>query len=88
MYGRPHGNLELDPAVRENYRLPIAEPIERYDDLSEVGTDLLHDRPQLIDFVLRQSGWDPDDFTCFRAVVQYPPMPCTVMMRYALPLRP
>lgn len=88
VYGRPHGSLELDPAVRENYRLPIEGTIERFDDLDEVGTELVHDRPRLIQSVLQAGKWDAEDFTLFRATVQYPPMPSTVMMRYALPLRP
>jgi hypothetical protein len=88
VYGRPHGNLDLDPVMRENYRLPIEGSIERFDDLSEVGTELVHDRPQMIDLVLRSYRLDPDDFTLFRAIVQYPPMPSTVMVRYVLPLRP
>ena len=89
VYGRPFGNLGLDPVTRENFRLPIDEPIGRIDlGRGSVASDLLPDQQRLVDTVFEQAGWSADDFVCFRAVVPYPPMPSTVMMRYRLPRAP
>jgi hypothetical protein len=37
VYGRPFGGTALDPATRENYRLPIDEPIIRMDPSRDSG---------------------------------------------------
>ena len=89
VYGRPFGNLGLDPVTRENFRLPIDEPIGRIDlGRGSVASDLLPDQQRLVDTVFEQAGWSADDFVCCRAVVPYPPMPSTVRMRYRLPRAP
>jgi hypothetical protein len=89
VYGRPFGGTALDPETRENYRLPIDEPIIRMDPSRDsFTTDLLPDQQRLVDSVFARSGWDRRDFAGFRAVVPYPPMPSTVMIRYALSRAP
>jgi hypothetical protein len=89
VYGRPFGNLVVEDVTRENFRLPIDEPIVRINPaIGSLSSELLPDQRRLIQFVLDRAGWSAKDFVCFRAVVPYPPMPSTVMMRYRLPLAP
>ena len=89
VYGRPHGNSQADPSTRENYRLPIDEPIVRIDPARDgFNSDILPDQPRLVKTVCDRAGWDTREFTGFRVVVPYPPMPSTVMVRYALPRAP
>jgi hypothetical protein len=89
VYGRPFGGTALDPETRENYLLPIDEPIIRMDPARDsFTTDLLPDQQRVVDSVFARSGWDRRDFAGFRAVVSYPPMPSTVMIRYALSRAP
>ena len=66
----------------------VREPepvVVRDDDVETVGENV---GLGLVDTVFEQAGWSADDFVCFRAVVPYPPMPSTVMMRYRLPRAP
>ena len=89
VYGRPFGTFDPDPEVREQYRLPIPVEIERIDPAHEsMESDLVEDRPRLIRTVVERAGWKAEDFVLFRAVVPYPPMPCSVVFRYLLPRKP
>ncbi len=89
VYGRPFGGAALEPATRENYRLPIDEPIVRIDPARDsFATDMLPEQQNLVDAVFARAGWNRRDFSGFRAGVPYPPMPSTVMIRYALSRSP
>lgn len=89
VYGRPFGTFDADPAIRENYRLPIAEPIRRIDPVADgLDSEVLPDLDRLAQVVVRRAGWQLGDFMAFRATVPYPPMPSSVVMRYRLPSRP
>jgi hypothetical protein len=89
VYGRPFGTFDPDPEIRERYRLPISVEIERIDPRAEsMESDLVEDRPRLIRTVVERAGWKAEDFVLFRAVVPYPPMPSSVVLRYPLPPRP
>ena len=89
VYGRPFGTFDADPAIRENYRLPIAEPIERIDPVADgLDCEVLPDLGRLAKAVVERAGWRLHDFIAFRASVPYPPMPSSVVMRYRLPTRP
>ena len=89
VYGRPFGTFDPDPEMRERYRLPIPVEIDRIDPAHEsMDSDLVADRARLIRTVVERAGWTVDDFVLFRAVVTYPPMPCSVVFRYPLPPRP
>jgi len=86
VYGRPFGGASLDPATRDNYRLPIDEPIVRIDPARvSFATDMLPDQHKVVNAVFERTAWNPKEFQGFRAIVSYPPMPSTVMIRYALP---
>lgn len=89
VYGRPFGTFDSDPSVRENYRLPITETIERIDPARQsLDSEALPDRTDLVDLVVRRAGWALGEFMAFRATVAYPPMPSSVLLRYRLPVAP
>ena len=89
VYGRPFGGFDTDLVSREQYRLPIAGAIERIDLLKEsLDTDDLPERTDLATMVVERGGWSLGDFMAFRATVTYPPMPCSIVMRYRLPAAP
>ncbi|MBU3683625.1 MAG: hypothetical protein FGM39_06385 [Phycisphaerales bacterium] len=89
VYGRPFGGLPLDPATREDYRLPIEGSLDRLDPgRGGMASDLVPDQDRVVRVTAERAGWRLEDFTAFRVQVQYPPMPSTVMVRYALPRAP
>ena len=89
VYGRPFGTLPLDHASREHYRLPIEGTLDRLDPAGGgMASDLVPDEDRIVRTTVARAGWRLEDFTAFRVQVQYPPMPSTVMVRYALPRAP
>lgn len=89
VYGRPFGMLALDPATRENYRLPIEERLAHLGALPHgFETPHLPRQAALMEAVFAKGGWNPKDFVAVRLVLQYPPMPSTALVRYRLPTRP
>lgn len=89
VYGRPFGGPSADEATRENHRLPIDEPIERFDPAAGgCACEHLPDWDRLVHAVFARAGWDARDFVGHRVVVPYPPMPSSVMVRYRLPRAP
>lgn len=89
VYGRPFGALALDHATREHYRLPIEGTLDRLDPArGGMASDLVPDEDRIVRSTAARAGWSLEDFTAFRVQVQYPPMPSTVVIRYALPRAP
>lgn len=89
VYGRPFGGLPLDHATREHYRLPIEGTIDLLDPArGGMASDLVPGQDRVVRVTAGRAGWKLEDFTAFRVQVQYPPMPSTVTVRYALPRAP
>ncbi len=89
VYGRPFGGFDMTPSAREHFRLPIAGAIERIDPLHDtLDSQDLPERTELAALVVERAGWSLGDFMAFRATVTYPPMPCSIVMRYRLPTAP
>ncbi len=89
VYGRPFGGSDMTPSAREHFRLPIAGAIERIDPVHDtLDSRDLPERTELAALVVERAGWSLGDFMAFRATVTYPPMPCSIVMRYRLPTAP
>ncbi|MFM9098119.1 MAG: hypothetical protein ACKOQW_07485, partial [Phycisphaerales bacterium] len=89
VYGRPFGTLPLDHATREHYRLPIEGTLDQLDPAGGgMASDLVPEQDRIVRTTVARAGWRIEDFTAIRVHVQYPPMPSTVMVRYALPRAP
>jgi hypothetical protein len=89
VYGRPFGGSDMTPSAREHFRLPIASAIERIDPVHDtLDSRDLPERTELAALVVERAGWSLGDFMAFRATVTYPPMPCSIVMRYRLPTAP
>ncbi len=51
---------------------------------ASLATPLVADYPEIVRAIEARAGWDHADFHCLRLVMEYPPMPSTVVMRYPL----
>ncbi len=66
-------------------RLPISTRVHNLGRDPAVSTPLVKNYDGLIGAAMAGGGWNPADFHCLRLVLEYPPMPSTVTMRYPLP---
>ncbi|MDZ4829573.1 MAG: hypothetical protein SGJ09_05160 [Phycisphaerae bacterium] len=89
VYGRPSGTLSLDPDLRVRQLLPFSERlVELGGSPPQVATPLVPGYEKLVATAFERAGWNPRDFFASRLVLEYPPMPSTVVLRYELPERP
>ena len=86
--GRPLGGLSVDDDRGHQSPLPVELSIADID--SHPSKMTLSDHPQygeMIAAAFARVGWDPSEFVARRLELSYPPMPATVVVRYALPVR-
>lgn len=82
------GSLWGAGAPRGAPALPCAERPHDLGVGAGVSSPLMPDYPELIRMVQQRCGWDHADFRCLRFVMEFPPVPSTVVMRYRLPDAP
>ncbi len=85
VYGRPWGEAGR---TDETSRLPINERIVDLGRGASVATPLSPEYAGVIAQTFASAGWSPADFHCLRLVVEFPPMPSTIAMRFQLERKP
>lgn len=89
LIGRMTGGSALPNARRVDELLPISEEVQEISGgLNAVATPLVARYPDMCEAVYRRMGWDPAAFTCYRLVLEYPPIPASVILRFPLPEAP
>jgi hypothetical protein len=72
----------------ERDRLLVAERLQRLGrGLSRIGTAEVPRYAELVEAVLKRTGWQAEDFDVYRVRMRYPPMPVGVMVRYEMPAK-
>ena len=81
------GGRNLPPRMRPlHQRLPIGATVEHLGRGPAAG--FCAHIPRYVEMTtaaLQRLGWEPDEFEVFRIVLQYPPIPATVVMYHELP---
>ncbi|RMH04202.1 MAG: hypothetical protein D6702_03720 [Planctomycetota bacterium] len=86
LYGRMQGGTALPASRRDPERLPMSETVREISgSLNAVASPLVPRYPDICETVYRRMEWDPEAFTCHRLVMEYPPIPSSVIQRYRLP---
>jgi hypothetical protein len=77
----------ISPTSRdERDRVPVSERIQSLGrGTGRIRTAELPGYGELVDLVMRQTGWNADEFDVFRIRMRYPPIPVSVMVRHSLP---
>jgi hypothetical protein len=52
-----------------------------------VATPHIAEYPRIVESVYDRLGWSAEDFTGYRFVMRYPPIPTLLVLRYDLPER-
>lgn len=80
----------ISPTTRdERDRLPVSERVQSLGrGMGRIRTAELPGYADLVELVMRQSGWNADEFDVFRIRMRYPPIPVSVMVRHSLPAPP
>lgn len=85
IYGRPFAGAEINPRVRDLYKLPIEEVITRIEyGAGAFASDQLPDQERLVQAIFTKGNWRAEEFVGFRVQIPFPPMPSTVTIRYPL----
>jgi hypothetical protein len=95
-----HESMAVDPAVRvlanrrdagswpgddDTSLLPIPEAVHKIGrGASAVTTPAVPDYPEMIEHVMRQLDWDPEEFVLYRTCIEYPVLDSVVWMRFDL----
>lgn len=80
-----HGGAWLGvPEFPESGKLPIHEKPVHLGRGADLSTPLADQYAAVMHTVFERAGWSPQDFYCMRIVVEHPPMPSRVVMRYPL----
>ena len=85
VYGQFWGEMGV---VDDAARLPIHERVVDLGRGASVATPLVNDYTDIIALTFERAGWTPQEFHCLRLVVEYPPVPSTVVMRFDLKAKP
>jgi hypothetical protein len=72
------------PEFPESGRLPIDEKPVHLGRGADLSTPLADQYGAVMHKAFERAGWSPQDFHCLRVVVEHPPMPSRVVMRYPL----
>lgn len=72
------------PEFPESGRLPINERPIHLGRGANLSTPLADQYASVMESVFVRAGWSPQDFHCMRVVVEHPPMPSRVVLRYPL----
>ena len=79
----------LPVAMRDDDRMPVFETVQHLGKgLSGIRTPDVPRYAEMISYVFERLGWEPSRFRVVRARVEYPPVPTTVSVEYALPEKP
>ncbi len=87
--GRLTGDPTLGRDIRPVDRLPMGERVQAIGTgLRVVGTPHVSRYAEICSLVHERMGWDPDDFLCYRLIVEYPPLSSSIFLTFGLPERP
>ena len=77
----------ISPTTRdERDRMAVSERVQSLGrGIGRIRTAELPGYGELVDLVMRQTGWNADDFEVYRIRMRYPPIPVSVMVRHPLP---
>ncbi len=89
LVGRMLGGSALPGTRREHESLPVSEKVQEIGGgLNAIASPLVPRYPDMCEAVHRRMKWDPEDFVTFRVMMEYPPCPASVILRFPLPERP
>lgn len=86
VYGRASGLMDDHERRDERLLLPLTEELRTMRaGLSGLATPLVPRYPELVATAFERGGWDLADFSGWRLMLPFPPMPSTVSVRFKLP---
>lgn len=88
VYGRASGLMDDHERRDERLLLPLTEEVRPLrPGLSSLATPLVPRYPELVSTAFERGGWNIADFSGWRLMLRFPPMPSTVSVRFELPER-
>ncbi len=82
------GELMTQLSRDERDRLPMLEKVQHLGRASDgVQTADAPRYGELVELMIRKSGYSADDFDVYRIRMRYPPMPVSVIVRHELPMK-
>lgn len=82
------GELMTQLSRDERDRLPMLEKIQHLGRASDgVQTADVPRYNEMVDLMIRKSGYTADDFEVYRVRMRYPPMPVSVIVRHEMPTK-
>jgi len=72
------------PEFPDSNRLPIHERLIHLGRRADLSTPVADQYASVMHVVFERAGWSPEDFHCMRMIVEHPPMPSRVVLRYPL----
>lgn len=83
------GELMTQLSRDERDRLPMLEKVQHVGRASDgVHTADVPRHGELLDLMIRKSGYTADDFEVYRVRMRYPPLPVSVIVRHEMPTKP
>jgi hypothetical protein len=82
------GELTTQLSRDERDRVPVPERVQHLGRVSDgIGTADVPRHSELLSFVMKRAGLNPDDFDAYRVRMRYPPLPVSVIVRHEMPVR-
>jgi hypothetical protein len=88
LYSRLFSGVDAEWVAGGSNRLPVTEPVHELGSPPVVATPHIPAYSRLMERVCARLGWELGEFRGYRVVMNYPPIPTVLILRYPLPERP